>query len=74
MRKQSSLFGTRYRMTQSTQTLPDNYQPVYIINLAKNKVISSCAQPGCPCCGIAFLLAAGNLHQMDTSRSFKNIN
>ena len=27
-------------MTQPTQTLPVNYQPVYIINLAKNKVLA----------------------------------
>ena len=27
-------------MTQSTQTLPDGYQPVYIINLAKDKVLA----------------------------------
>ena len=27
-------------MTQSTQILPDNYQPVYVINLAKNKVLA----------------------------------
>jgi hypothetical protein len=28
------------RVTQSTQSLPDNYQPVYIINLAKNKLLA----------------------------------
>jgi hypothetical protein len=27
-------------MTQSSQTLPDNYQPVYVINLAKNKLLA----------------------------------
>jgi hypothetical protein len=27
-------------MTQTTQTLPDGYQPVYVINLAKNKVLA----------------------------------
>ncbi len=27
-------------MTQSTQILPDGYQPVYIINLAKNKLLA----------------------------------